>query len=332
LTRIRGNFAGLALVLAGAALVNIHPLNAQQNVPPAPTDQAPSAPNPTAAPVFPKPDPANFNATSPTVDEVNSFLTSSWGYDENRIWQVQGVLKTPIEGVTKVYVAIADKTGKDKPGTLLFWVMPGGKYMIALDQLFPFGAKPYADTRAKLQQQADGPSKGSASKELELVEFADFQCPHCKEAQPTMEKLATDFPQAHIVYQNYPLERIHPQAKLAAEYAVCVAKLGGNTAFFQFADAAFQGQDGLNTADGAALTLNSAVTKAGLDPAKVEACAKLPATGDEVEKQVKLAESLNINQTPTLVVNGRQVPVGGVPYETVKKIVEYQIKQDGLSK
>lgn len=329
MTRIRGYFAGLAL--AGAALVSFQS-HAQQNVPPAPADQTPSAPAPTAAPAFAKPDPANFTAPDPTVDTVNQFLTASWGYDENRIWQVQAILKTPVEGVTKVYVAIADKTGKEKPGTLLFWVMPGGKFMIALDQLFPFGAKPYADARATLQQQAGGPSRGSASKDLELVEFADFQCPHCKEAQPTMEKLATDFPQAHIVFENYPLERIHPQAKLAAEYGVCVARLGGNTAFFQFADAAFQGQDGLATADGAALTLNSAVTKAGLEPAKVQACVKQPATSDEVEKQVKLAESLNVAQTPTLVVNGRQVPIGGVPYEMVKKIIDYQIKQDGLSK
>jgi protein-disulfide isomerase len=182
-----------------------------------------------------------------------------------------------------------------------------------------------------VQADANGPYRGSADKTLELVEFADFQCPHCKEAQANMDKLVTDFPKARIVFQNYPLERIHPQAKLAAAYGVCVTKLGGNKAFFTFADSAFEGQEGLNTADGAQLTLNSAVTKAGLDTAKVDACAKSPETSDAVEQSVKLAEDLNISQTPTLVINGRQVPVGGVPYETLKNIIQYQEKLDGIS-
>ena len=138
-------------------------------------------------------------------------------------------------------------------------------------------------------------------------------------------------PNARFVFQNYPLERIHPQAKFAAEYGVCVTKLGGSQAFFTFANATFEGQDGLASADGAQLTLNSAVTKAGLDPVKVAACANTPETSDNVEKSVKLAQDLNINQTPTLMINGRQVPIGAVPYETIKKIVEYQKQLDGIT-
>jgi protein-disulfide isomerase len=78
--------------------------------------------------------------------------------------------------------------------------------------------------------------------------------------------------------------------------------------------------------------LNSAVTKAGLDPAKVAACAATPAIAASVEASVKLAKEMNINQTPTLIVNGRPVPVAGAPYETIKQIVEYQSKLDGVTK
>ena len=56
-----------------------------------------------------------------------------------------------------------------------------------------------------MQQRADGPYRGSADKGLEIVEFADFQCPHCKEAQANMDKLAVDFPKARIVFQACPL-------------------------------------------------------------------------------------------------------------------------------
>ncbi|HKF46919.1 MAG TPA: thioredoxin domain-containing protein [Terracidiphilus sp.] len=328
-----GRFASVAALAVSTAAL---PAIAQQTVPAAPPEQpaaasqAPAAPAPTTAPAFPKPDPKNFTATSPTNDQVNGFLRASWGYDENRVWEVAAIMKTQVEGLSKVIVYVGDKSGKEKPSAFLFWAMPDGKHIIAGDDVYPFGDDPYADNRAKLQASATGPYRGSASKDLLLVEFADFECPHCKAVQPDMDKLATDFPKARIVYQNYPLERIHPEAKLAAEYGVCVAKLGGSSAFFQFANAVYEGQDGLANADGAALTLNSAATKAGQDSAKVAACAKEPATGDEVEKQVKLAQDLNINQTPTLMINGRQVPIGGVPYDTLKKIVEYQAKMDGV--
>ena len=92
----------------------------------------------------------------------------------------------------------------------------------------------------------------------------------------------------------------------------------------------FDGQDGLATPDGATLTLNSAVTKAGLDPAKVGACAALPATVAQVEESVKFAKELNVNQTPTLLVNGRQVPANA-PYDTLKQIIQYQEKLDGIA-
>ncbi len=318
---------------AGAAVVAVLFLpmiaaSAQQDVPAAPPQEP--APAPTA-PAFPKPDPANFTAAAPTQDAINGFLQTSWGYDQDRIWQVQAILKTSVEGLSKVVVLIGDKSGKQKTAALQFFALPDGQHIIAGDEVLPFGPHPYAGYRAQLQQQADGPYRGSASKDLELVEFADFQCPHCKEAQANMDRLTVDFPKARIVFQNYPLVKIHPAAMTAASYGVCVTKQGGSTAFFQFAAAVFEGQEGLATADGATLTLNSAVTKAGLDPAKILACASTPEVQAQVLASVKLAESLNINQTPTLMVNGRQVPIGGLPYETIKQIVAYQAKLDGVS-
>ncbi|HEX3893016.1 MAG TPA: thioredoxin domain-containing protein [Terracidiphilus sp.] len=322
-------FAGAGALAAFPLLISL--AHAQQQVPAAPPQDAATPTAPTATPTFPKPDPANFTATAPTKEQVSSFLQASWGYDSNRLWQVQAILKTPSEGISKVIVLVGDKSGKQKTGALAFFALPDGKHIIAGDDVLPFGEHPYADNRSQLQQSADGPYRGAAAKDLELVEFADFQCPHCKEAQANMDKLATDFPKARIVFQNYPLAAIHPASVKAAQYGVCVTKLGGSSAFFQFASAVFDGQEGLASADGAALTLNSAVTKAGLDPAKVAACATEPATAAQVEASVKLAQAMNINQTPTLMVNGRQVPIGGMPYETIKEIVEYQAKLDGIS-
>jgi protein-disulfide isomerase len=309
---------------------------AQTQVPPAPAEtpstptQAPSAPAPAGPPVFPKPDPANFTASSPSKEVVAAFLQANWGFDDSRVWQVQEILKTPVEGLAKVVVFVGDKTGKEKPGAMQFFVLPDGKHIITGDEVIAFGEHPFAEDRATLKQRADGPYRGNASKDLEIVEFADFQCPHCKEAQPNLEKLAVDYPNARIVFQTDPIAAIHPQAVLAAEYGVCVAKMGSSTAFFSFAAAVFDGQGGLSTPDGATLTLNSAVTKAGLDPQKVAACAASPQTKATVDASIKLANDLGITSVPTLVINGRKIPANA-PYDVLKKIIDYQVKLDGAA-
>ncbi len=351
LIRLSYRFIGAAALIA--LFVPAFPVVAQQHVPPAPdavpmpsapaqqpsdttpADQPqlqapPAAPAPSGPLVFPKPDPGNFTATTPTKEVVNGFLQANWGYDTDRMWQVQAIRKTPAEGVSQVVVLIGDKTGKQKPQVLAFFTLPDGKHIISGDDIIAFGADPFANARKQLQDRANGPYRGAASKDLELVEFADFECPHCKEAQANMDKLVTDYPKARIVFQNFPIASIHPEAVNAAEYGVCVTKLGGSSAFFQFASAVFDGQDGLASPDGATLTLNSATTKAGLDPAKVSACAATPEVKADVEASVQLGKELGIVEVPTLVINGRTVPATA-PYDLLKKIIDYQAKTDGVT-
>ena len=303
-------------------------------------DQTPTTPPPAAAPepaspapkppAFPAPDPADFTATTPSKETVNAFMNANLGFDANNMWQVQAIQKTQLPGINRVVVFVGDRSGKQQPYRFAFLTAPDEKHIIVGDRIMPFGDHPFQEYRDMLQQRANGPYRGSADKNLELVEFADFQCPHCKAAQANMDKLVTDFPKARIVFQNDPLPSIHPESMLAAEYATCVAKMSGSTAFFQFAAAVFDGQDGLATADGATLTLNSAATKAGLDPAKVSACAAEAETKSAVEASMQLSKDLDISSVPTLVINGHQVPANA-PYETLKQIIEFQAKLDGVA-
>jgi len=317
----------LALTISSA-----HHATAQDQTPAAPPAAAPTSSAPAAgAPAFPPPNPADFTADTPTKETVNAFMQANLGFDPNGVWQVQAIEKTSLPGINRVVVLVGDKSGKQQPQRFAFLTAPDMKHIIVGDRIVPFGEHPFEEGRTLLQQRANGPYRGSAAKDLEIVEFADFQCPHCKSAQANMDKLATDFPNARIVFQNDPLPSVHPQSVPAAEYGVCVSKLGGSPAFFTFASAVFEGQDGLASADGATLTLNSAVTKAGLDPAKVSACAKTPETKSAVDASMQLAKELDISSVPTLVINGRQVPANA-PYETLKQIVDYQAKANGLSK
>jgi protein-disulfide isomerase len=278
---------------------------------------------------FPQPNPKYFTADSPSVDTVNAFLKALWGYDSNRIWRVEAIQKTMAPNLAKVVVFVSDKSPNAKVQPSAFFVTPDGKHAIAGDAVIPFGAKPFADLRATLQARADGATRGASGKDFMLVEFADMQCPHCKEAQGTMENLVKDFPNARVVNQSYPLVELHPFAYKAAAYGYCVQKQK-NDAFFAYSAAVFDTQDAL-TAETGDETLKNAVTKAGLDPAAVDACAATPATKALVDASIKLAEDVGVEQTPMLAVNGHLLPLTGVPYETLKTIISYQASLDGVN-
>jgi protein-disulfide isomerase len=316
----------LAMIQAGTAAF------AQQDSPTsAQTPSSQAAPPPPPLPMnsvappakiqFPPANPKDFTASSPTTQEVNAFLKQIWGYDPNRVWEVVGIQTTPAANVSRVVILVGEQGQTPTPSPTVFFVTPDGHHAIAGSNVVTFGAHPFADVQQKLQARATGPYHGASSKSLLLVEFADLQCPDCKIAAPTMDKLATDFPNARIVFQVFPLTSIHPEAEKAAEYAVCVAQQKGNAAFFQFVQAVFDTQDNLKTdADG---TLKAAATKAGADATAVSTCAGTPAAAEAVAASVKLAKDLEVNETPTLFVNGRPVPVTGIPYTTLKQMIAY---------
>jgi protein-disulfide isomerase len=278
---------------------------------------------------FPPVNQKYFTADSPSVDTVNAFLKSLWGFDSNRIWRVEAIQKTLAPNMSKVVVFVTDKTPGAKVQPTAFIVTPDGKHAIAGDSVIPFGATPFADLRKTLEDRADGATRGATGKDFMFVEFADLQCPHCKDAQSTMDQLLKDFPNAHVVYQSYPLVEVHPFAFKAAAYGYCVQKQK-NDAYFVYSAAVFDSQGALTPETGDE-TLKNAVTKAGLTPATVDACAATPVIKAQVDASIKLAQDAGVEQTPMLAVNGHLLPLNGVPYETLKKIITYQAALDGVS-
>jgi protein-disulfide isomerase len=263
------------------------------------------------------------------VETVNSFLKALWGYDPNRLFRVMAIQTTAAPGVAKVTIFVTDKSPGAKVGSLAFYITPDGKHAIAEGAgVIPFAADPFADIRAKLLARANGASRGAPGKGFELVEFADLQCPHCKEAQSTMDQIVKDFPGAHMVFQPFPLVDIHSSAFKAAAYGVCVQKQS-NELFFKYAGGVFDTQEALTPATEDTI-LQAAVKRAGLDADAIAACAATPATKEIVNADIKLAEEIGVDQTPLLAINGRLVPIGQVPYEQLKQIIVYQAAMDGV--
>ena len=302
----------------------------------APATPAPSAANGSAAAPaaqapadpFPPRNPRWFDAASPTTETVEGFLKAIWGYDSNRTWRVGGIQKTTAPGVARVTVFVADSSQGNQVQTLSFFVTPDSRHAIA-DQIFDFGADPFAQNRARLAKDAHGPATGPAGASLQIVEFADFQCPHCKEGEATMDSLRHDFPAARIVFQNFPLVDIHPFAFKAAAYGDCVAKKGAE-AFHTYLQDVFDHQGGLTAEDGDQ-TLANAAQKAGANPAEIATCAASPATSAQVNAELKLGEDVGVNQTPMIAVNGHLLPLGGMPYETLKQIIAWESSHNPLA-
>jgi protein-disulfide isomerase len=227
-------------------------------------------------------------------------------------------------------VYVTTKAPDAKVNAATFYTTPDGKHAIGEGSgVVPFGADPFAETRELLKEHANGATRGAASKDLELVEFADLQCPHCKEAQPTMDQIVKDFPKAHVVFQLLPLVDIHPSAFRAASYGVCVQQRS-NDAFFKFADGVFETQDAL-TPSTQETVLRAAAKRAGMDDVAIAACADTDATQSLVKADIKLAQDAQVGETPLLVVNGRMLPLtGSITYDQIKQLIQYQATLDGV--
>ena len=280
---------------------------------------------------FPPVNPKLFTADLPSVASVEGYLHAMLGYDANRIWRVVAIQKTTAVGVSKVTALVSERSPNAKVLSAIFFVLPDGKHLIAPDAsgVNPFGVDPFAENRAVLKARAEGPWHGAASKDLLLVEFADLQCPHCKDAQAIMNRLAQDFPRARIVYESFPLTEIHPYAFQAAAYGQCIARQN-NDAFFTYAQAVYDTQGAL-LPDSVNDTLKNAVVKAGLDPAAIATCSTTEPIKAEVNASTALARDIGIDSTPILAVNGRMISVTALPYETLKQLIVYQAGLDGVS-
>ena len=295
-----------ALVLSGIAIA--------QTKPAPPAHPAKSAATPAA------PAAAAMGATVlPSEDTVNSFLFQMFGYDATVTWKVNEIRPSEIPGLAEVSVVITNPQGSN-PNRLL--VSSDGRHAVTGD-ILPFGAKPFDDARAKLEKGVNGPAKGPAKAPVTIIEFSDMQCPHCQKAAPAIDQLLAQEPEAHFVFQNFPLP-LHNWAEKAAEYVDCVGRMG-NDAVWKFIQKTFEEQANITEAN-ADEKLKAIATASGANGDEIAACAAKPDTKARVEASVALGKSVGVNSTPTLFINGRNLP-GSAPVDVLKKIVDFQASQ-----
>jgi protein-disulfide isomerase len=263
---------------------------------------------------------ASLDAGLPSEETVNAFMHATFGYDPQLTWKIQSIKPSAAEGLAEVDVLISGPQGQ---GGQKFYVSRDEKHAL-VGEILPFGAHPFEKARLELQKKANGPSRGPANAPVEIVEFSDLQCPHCKEANPTVEKLLKEDADVHFVYQNFPLPG-HNWAEKAAQYADCVGR-ASNDAFWKYLDSVFTAQDQI-TAENVDQKLTELADQAGVKGADVAACAAKPETQSRVEASVNLGKSVDVNSTPTLFINGRPVGVNGNNYDALKQLVDFAAKE-----
>ncbi len=263
---------------------------------------------------------AHATANLPSEDVVNAFMHQTFGYDPQLTWKIVSIKPSQAEGLAEVTIQISGPQGQ---GVQKFYVSEDGKHAI-VGEILPFGSQPFEKARLELEKKATGPAKGPANAPVKIVEFSDLQCPHCKEANPTIEKLLSEDPDIHFVYQNFPLPS-HNWAEKAAAYDDCVAK-ASHDAFWKFVDSVYGAQDQI-TADNADQKLTELADKAGVKGSDIAACAALPETQSRVQASVNLGQSLDVTGTPTLFINGRPVGVNANSYDALKQLVDFAAKE-----
>ena len=130
-----------------------------------------------------------------------------------------------------------------------------------------------------------------------LVEYGDYECPSCGEAQPIIKSLQAHFGnQMSFVFRNFPLREIHPWAEAAAE----VAEIAGSQGkFWEMHDLLFANQETLSEG-----TIQTLVRDLGLSEAKMHQASSNGAPKTRIDADLAGGIRSGVNGTPTFFLNG----------------------------
>ena len=175
----------------------------------------------------------------------------------------------------------------------------------------------------------DDPSIGDANAKVLIIEFGDYQCPSCRmfwrEVEPRLKKDYVDTGKVKLVFRDFPIVQIHPEAMLAAMAVDCA---GDQNKYWQMHDKVFREQDkrGDTLVRFKATDLKKWAKDISLDTAAFNECLDSARYRDEVAKDKADGDDVGIPGTPMFFVNGRVVG-GAQPYPVFKKIIEEELKK-----
>lgn len=191
------------------------------------------------------------------------------------------------------------------------------------------------DDMSRLVELAQGVTVGEPEAPVTILEFADYSCPACAQfaltTKPQIELQYVQSGKAKFIYYDFPLVSIHPHSFIAARAARCARD---QDKFWEYQNLLFRHQSEWATKNSVEGDLRKFAEQAALDVDTFEACLNSDAHADVVSANMRLAEELGINATPTLMVSagqGMARMLGAYDFPAVQSEVERVLGEMGGS-
>jgi protein-disulfide isomerase len=207
---------------------------------------------------------------------------------------------SPISELLEIPVTVSLAGQSD---TAVVYVSKTGNFLLR-GELTDMSVDPFADIRSKLHVGAS-PSMGPEDAKITLIEFADFECPSCRQLDLILRELLPHHPEVRLVFKHYPLTDIHPWAMTAAIASQCALQQSP-AAFWKMHDAIFDAQDVISPSN-VWDKMKDLAKQLGLNADLYQACIINPEVTDQVKATIEEGRTLTINATPTTFVNDRRV-------------------------
>ncbi len=141
--------------------------------------------------------------------------------------------------------------------------------------------------------------QGNPGALIELVEYGDYQCPHCGRAYPIVKNIQNELgDKLKLIFRDFPLEKAHPQALMAA---VASEAAGNQGKFWEMHDMLFENQRRLNRS-----ALVEYATALSLDMLKFEQDLADETIAQKVKDEFYSGMRSGVNATPTFFINGEK--------------------------
>ncbi len=172
---------------------------------------------------------------------------------------------------------------------------------------------------------------GDPDAELSLIEYSDFECPYCKRFHPTAKKIVAAYGgKVNWVYRHFPLAFHNPGAQKEAEASECAAELGGNDAFWRYADRIYE----RTKSNGKGFPLDRLIPLAkeiGLNGKRFKACLDGGKTASRVNEDVAEGNKIGIDGTPgNILRNNRtgevRLKAGARPFDMFKREIDEMLR------
>jgi len=164
---------------------------------------------------------------------------------------------------------------------------------------------------------------GPADAPVTLEEFGDFECPPCGRLHPVLQTMEKEFgPRIRIIFREFPLVPTHVHA-LAAARSAEAAGLQGK--FWEMHDLLYENQKTWHAAFDARPIFDGYATKIGLNLEKFRSDSSGEAVAQRIFLDGKRAHAMGVNGTPTVYLNGREVPFESLAPDKLRALIKAQL-------